>query len=64
MHETGLGVRLATYECEPAELTGAVDRLLADLPLQARLAAMAHRLQSRSGSVRAADLIERLAVAS
>jgi UDP:flavonoid glycosyltransferase YjiC (YdhE family) len=62
MHETGLGVRLATYECEPAELTGAIDRLLADLPLQARLAAMAHRLQSRSGSVRAADLIERLAV--
>jgi MGT family glycosyltransferase len=60
MHETGLGVRLATYECEAAELTGAVDRLLADGALHARLAAMARRLQSRSGTVAAADLIERL----
>ena len=25
VHETGLGVRLETYECEPEELTGAVD---------------------------------------
>jgi MGT family glycosyltransferase len=62
VHETGLGVRLATYECEPAELTGAVDRLLADAALQERLAAMAQRLRSRSGTVAAADLIERLAL--
>ena len=59
--ETGLGVRLATYECEAEELTGAVDRLLADTRLQSRLAAMARRLQSRSGTAVAADLIERLA---
>jgi UDP:flavonoid glycosyltransferase YjiC (YdhE family) len=58
--ESGLGVRLATYECEAPELTGAIDRLLADGALKARLAAMAERLQSRSGTVAAADLIERL----
>ena len=61
IHETGLGVRLSTYECEAEELTGAIDRLLADAALRARLAAMARRLQSRSGTVGAADLIERLA---
>ena len=59
--ETGLGVRLATYTCEAAELTGAVDRLLADTALQSRLARMARRLQSRSGTAVAAELIERLA---
>jgi UDP:flavonoid glycosyltransferase YjiC (YdhE family) len=62
VHETGLGVRLATYECEAAELTGAVDRLLADGALRQRLAAMAQRLQARSGTVAAAGLIERLTV--
>jgi MGT family glycosyltransferase len=61
IHETGLGVRLSTYGCEAAELTGAVDRLLADTALRARLAAMAGRLQARSGTVAAAELIERLA---
>jgi UDP:flavonoid glycosyltransferase YjiC (YdhE family) len=61
VHETGLGVRLATYECEAAELTGAVDRLLADDALGRRLAAMAQRLQGSSGTVVAAGLIERLA---
>ena len=61
IHETGLGVRLSTYECAAEELTGAIDGLLADSALRARLAAMARRLQSRSGTVGAADLIERLA---
>jgi MGT family glycosyltransferase len=61
MHETGLGVRLATYECDAGELTGAVDRLLADGALHTRLAGMARRLQRRSGTTAAADLIERLA---
>jgi MGT family glycosyltransferase len=61
VHETGLGLRLSTYGCEAAELTGAVDRLLADAPLRARLAAMAERLQRRSGTLVAADLIEQLA---
>jgi UDP:flavonoid glycosyltransferase YjiC (YdhE family) len=59
--EIGLAVRGATYTCEAAELTGAVDRLLADTALQIRLARLARRLQSRSGTAVAAELIERLA---
>jgi MGT family glycosyltransferase len=59
--ELGFGRRLATYECEPKELTGAIDRLLGDRSLRARLAAMAARLQASPGTASAADLIERLA---
>ena len=61
IQETGLGLRLSTYGCEGDELTGAVDRLLADARLRERLAAMAERLQRRSGTLVAADLIEQLA---
>jgi UDP:flavonoid glycosyltransferase YjiC (YdhE family) len=64
VHETGFGTRLATYDCEPEELTGAVDRLLADEPLRARLSAMSERLQRTQGTARAADLIERLAASA
>jgi UDP:flavonoid glycosyltransferase YjiC (YdhE family) len=56
--ELGLGVRLRTYEFEDEELTGAVDRLLADSALKARLAAISTRLEASPGTVRAADLIE------
>ena len=59
--ETGFGVRLATYDFEEAELTGAVDRLLAAVPLRARMAAIAARLQASPGTVHAANLIERVA---
>jgi UDP:flavonoid glycosyltransferase YjiC (YdhE family) len=59
--ETGFGARLAAYDVEPAELTGAIDRLLADRALAARLAVIAGRLQANPGTIRAADLIERLA---
>jgi MGT family glycosyltransferase len=61
VHETGLGARLPTFEFEDAELTAAIDRLLADTALAARLRETALRLQSNPGSERAADLIERLA---
>jgi MGT family glycosyltransferase len=61
IHETGLGTRLSTYECTAEQLTRAVDGLLADAALRSRLAAMARRLQNSSGTVVAADLIERLA---
>jgi UDP:flavonoid glycosyltransferase YjiC (YdhE family) len=60
--ETGFGKRLSTYGFEPIELTGALDRLLADRALAERMAAMSARIKSTSGTVRAADLIERLAV--
>lgn len=59
--ELDYGVRLPTYEFEDDELTGAVDRLLADGALNARLAEIAARLRSEPGTVKAADLIERVA---
>ena len=60
--ETGFGVRLATYDFEDGELTGAVDRLLADAPVRARLGAIAKRLQADLGTARAATLIESVAM--
>ena len=61
VHETGFGVRLATYEFEDADLLGAIDRLLADGDLRRRLAALSSRVQASPGTVRAADLLERVA---
>ena len=61
--ETGFGRRLSTYAFRDEELTDAIDELLADRALAARLAAMSARIQATSGTVRAADLIERLAAA-
>jgi UDP:flavonoid glycosyltransferase YjiC (YdhE family) len=60
VHETGFGVRLPTYELERDELHGAIARLLGDTALRARLEAIAARAQASPGTVRAADLIERL----
>ncbi len=59
--ETGLGRRLATYGFRDEELTDAIDELLADPSLVARLAAMSARIKASSGTIRAADLIEQLA---
>src|SRR5829696_2416575 len=58
--ETGFGVRLATYDFEDRELVGAVDRLLGDQALKRRLQAVSSRMQASRGTVRAADLIERV----
>ena len=60
--ETGFGVRLPTYDFDEAELTGAIDRLLADPALRRRLARTAAAIQAESGTAKAADLIERVAV--
>jgi MGT family glycosyltransferase len=62
VHETGFGVRLDTYGFADAELTKAIDRLLADRALKERAEQVAGRLQTVSGTERAASLIERLAV--
>ncbi len=59
--ETGYGIRLQTYEFEEGELHSALDRLLADEGLAARMASTAGALQAFPGTVRAADLIERVA---
>jgi UDP:flavonoid glycosyltransferase YjiC (YdhE family) len=62
LDETGFGVRLPTYDWTPEQLTGAVDRLLADEELAARMRDISAAVQADPGHVRAAKLIERLAV--
>jgi MGT family glycosyltransferase len=59
--ELGFGARLDPYRCDGAELTGAIDRLLADDDLRDRIGAIARRLRADPGTVKAADMIERLA---
>jgi UDP:flavonoid glycosyltransferase YjiC (YdhE family) len=59
--ETGFGRRLATYDFADAELTDAIDELLADRSLRSRLDAVSARLRANPGTVRAAELIERVA---
>src|SRR5436305_12357474 len=61
LHELGFGRRLDTYGHEPGELTDAVDELLGDRELPARLGEISRRLQAEPGTVKAADLIERVA---
>ena len=61
VHETGFGIRLDTYRFTDAELSGAIERLLADTELRARMAANGEVIRARQGTVRAADLIERVA---
>ena len=61
VHETGHGVRLATYAFEEEELLGAVESLLADTPLHERMQGISRRAQAHSGRVNAASLIEQLA---
>ncbi|HEX3041562.1 MAG TPA: nucleotide disphospho-sugar-binding domain-containing protein [Solirubrobacterales bacterium] len=56
--ETGFGARLDTYRHGGEELTGAIDRLLADGELRTRLATTSQRLRAARGTERAADLIE------
>ncbi len=59
--ELGAGIRLPTYEFDDDELTGAVDRLLADTALRSRLADIGNAVRARNGVVLAADRIERVA---
>jgi UDP:flavonoid glycosyltransferase YjiC (YdhE family) len=59
--ELGFGVRLPAYAFEDDQLTGAIDRLLADKALADRLAAASARIKANPGTVTAASLIERLA---
>jgi len=61
VHETGFGERLSTYSFTDEEIAGAIDRLLADEALRARLRDTSKRLSENPGNVMAADLIERVA---
>jgi MGT family glycosyltransferase len=58
MDELGLGVRLPTFEFEDAQLGEAVQRLVADDALRARLNEISAGLQANPGTERAADCIE------
>src|SRR5204863_3700340 len=59
MQEVGFGMRLPTYEFEDAELHDGIDRLLA--ADHTRLQEASARLRASPGTVKAADLIQRLA---
>ncbi len=59
--ETGFGRRLRTYEFDDAELTGAIDRLLADSALRGRLDAIGRRVRAADGIGKAAGLLASLA---
>ncbi len=61
LQETGYGLRLPTYDWKEEELIDAVERLLADDDLAARMRANAVAIQADPGRVRAADLLERSA---
>ncbi len=60
MDELGFGIRLAPYAFTDEELTGAIDRLLADSDLRASMAAMGERIRQRDGLRVGADVIERV----
>jgi UDP:flavonoid glycosyltransferase YjiC (YdhE family) len=61
VHETGFGVRLPTYTFADEQLTGAVEQLLADTALRARMDAIGADIRTRSGVARAAELLESVA---
>ncbi len=56
--ELGFGVRLDTYRFEDTELRNALDRLLANEDLRARMDVNGQTIRGRDGKVVAADLIE------
>ncbi len=58
--ELGFGVRLDTYAFADAELTEAVDRLLADTDLRTRLDRMGAAIRERDGLRVGADVIEQV----
>jgi MGT family glycosyltransferase len=60
--ELGFGTRLNTYGFADAELTDAVERLLADADSRARLADIGAAIRGRDGLRVGADVIERVGV--
>ncbi len=60
--ERGHGIRLPTYGLTAETLRAALDRVLTEPVLRGRAADAGRRLRHHPGTVRAADLIERVAV--
>ena len=63
MDELGFGVRLLTYEFTESQMNEALERLLSDAGLRARMAANGEAIRSRDGLRVGADVIERVAEA-
>jgi len=61
MDELGFGKRLATYAFTDKEMTDALDSLLGDSDLHARMAVNASAIQARKGTEVGADVIEKVA---
>ncbi len=61
LQETGFGRRLPTYDWTTEQLVGAVNELLGDDGLAARMRSIAEDVQADPGRVKGADLLERLA---
>jgi MGT family glycosyltransferase len=64
LDETGFGIRIDTYDHDPADLRAAIARLLDDGALADRLAQTSRRLQTARGTELAADLIERVSISA
>jgi MGT family glycosyltransferase len=60
MHELGFGIRLDTYRFTVEEINEAVDRLLGDTELRARVDRIGAAIRERDGLTRGADIIERV----
>ena len=60
VHETGAGLRLDTYRFSDEQLHGAIEQLLADSPVRDRMAEIGGEVRGRSGTRRAADLLEQV----
>jgi UDP:flavonoid glycosyltransferase YjiC (YdhE family) len=58
MDELGLGVRLPTFEFEDAQLGEALERLMGDDALTARLGEIGSRLQANPGTEKAAECLD------
>jgi len=61
MHELGFGRRLSTYTFTDEDMNSALEFLLSDADLRARMSTMATAIQSREGTVTGADVIESVA---
>ena len=61
MHELGFGRRLSTYTFTEEEMNSALESLLGDSELAARMSTMAAAIQSREGTITGADVIETVA---
>src|SRR4029077_7741794 len=60
LDDAGYGARLLTYEFEPEHMELALGRVLHDAVLRQHMQVISRRLQANAGTVRAADLIERV----